>query len=115
MLKNIVFLDRTDCGIMNALTIWVCEGAYKQTRGIIVSHAQHDSSICSLTSAVLSVNKSYRLHGKQHFFAPLHLKGKNLHTKKCNFVAILFYTEYLDALWTGQIQTLIFRGTIFCF
>ena len=111
----IVFLDRAGCGIMNALTIWVCEGAYKQTRGIIVSHAQHDSFICSLTSAVLSVNKSYRLHGKQHFFAPSHLKGKNLHTKKCNFVAILFFTEYLDALWTGQIQTLIFRGTIFCF
>ena len=53
---------------MNALTIWVCEGAYEQTRGIIVSHAQHDSLICLLASAVLYVNKSNPLHGKQHFF-----------------------------------------------
>ena len=61
-------MDRTGCGIMNALTIWACEGAYKQTRGIIVSYAQNDSFICSLASAVLSVNKNNRLHGKQPFF-----------------------------------------------
>ena len=97
---------------MNALTIWACEGAYKQTRGIIVSHAQHDSFICSLTSAVLSVKKSNLLHGKQHFFLCTSAK---ICIQRIVTLLQFFITEYLDALWTGQIQTLIFWGTIFCF
>ena len=97
---------------MNALTIWVCEGAYEQTRGIIVSHAQHDSLICLLASAVLYVNKSNPLHGKQHFFLCTSAK---ICIQRIVTLLQFFITEYLDALWTGQIQTLIFRGTIFVF
>ena len=81
---------------MNALTIWVCEGAYKQTRGIIVSHAQHDSLICLLASAVLYVNKSNPLHGKQYFFLCTSAK---ICIQRIVTLLQFFITEYLDALF----------------